>query len=216
MPRHRQDQVRWICQHRRCDRDEESRVAQTWDCEMLCKRPSVEGSVFPTFDPAIHVRESIENSAAGSSEISLALDFGFAAPFVCLWIRSFSDGVTHVIDEYVQPGISLAQHIEQIRGRGHGEVNRVACDPARRGPKRSDGRQQCHAASPAWFHRALSQKPDRRGPGNRPRRPHPGQWRGEAFYPSPLQAADEIDAGLPLPSRRRRTAGEGWRARSHD
>src|SRR5512147_1396426 len=38
----------------------------TWECEMLCRKPSVEGSVFPTFDLATHVREEVESSADGA------------------------------------------------------------------------------------------------------------------------------------------------------
>jgi hypothetical protein len=57
------------------------------------------------------------------------VDFGFAAPFVCLWIRSIGE-ITHVIDEYVQPMVPLETHIEQITARGHGEAVRLACDPA--------------------------------------------------------------------------------------
>ncbi len=101
---------------------------QTWECEMLCLRPSVSGSVFPSFQPEIHVREEVETS--GQHELSLAIDFGFAAPFVCLWIRTFANGVTHVIDEYIQPGVQLEGHIEQIQSRRHGTVARLACDPA--------------------------------------------------------------------------------------
>lgn len=108
---------------------------QTWESEMLCIRPSVQGSVFPGFDPSVHVREEIAAlPEAGrveiGAEVSLALDFGFAAPFVCLWIRNFENGVTHVIDEYVQRGVAVDQHIEHIRARPYGTVTRVACDPA--------------------------------------------------------------------------------------
>jgi hypothetical protein len=112
---------------------------ETWEAEMLCLRPSVKGSVFPSFDVSVHVKEthgllSVGFGGGGSleegSEISVALDFGFAAPFVCLWVRTFADGVTYVVDEYVQAGVTLAEHIEVIRARGHGEVLRVACDPA--------------------------------------------------------------------------------------
>src|SRR5205809_6116 len=115
---------------------------------MLCKRPNVSGSVFPGFDPGIHVREEIPNLKCEISnckseisnfkseisdsapELSLAVDFGFAAPFVCLWIRTFGDGRTHVIDEYLQPGVQMETHIEQIKRRRHGAVVRLACDPA--------------------------------------------------------------------------------------
>jgi hypothetical protein len=139
---------------------------QTWENEMLCLRPSSQGSVFPTFRKEVHVKEVVREEVVGvqgsgfskeernprpnslnpeprtlnphleprtlnpSSELSLTLDFGFAAPFVCLWIRSFSSGITHVIDEYIQRGVTMDQHVEHIRSRPHGTVTRVACDPA--------------------------------------------------------------------------------------
>jgi hypothetical protein len=100
----------------------------TWESEMLCLRPKIDGSVFPMFDPGLHVRAEIENASA--SEICLAIDFGFAAPFVCLWLRSFEDGTTHAIDEYVQSGVQVERHIEQIQSRSRGSVARLSCDPA--------------------------------------------------------------------------------------
>jgi hypothetical protein len=66
----------------------------------------------------------------GESETSLAVDFGFAAPFVCLWIRSFASGVTHVIDEYVQRGVMMDEHVRFIRSKPWGTVTRLACDPS--------------------------------------------------------------------------------------
>jgi hypothetical protein len=55
---------------------------ETWEAAMLCRRPSVKDCVFPSFAEAVHVREE-----GGSGEITMSLDFGFAAPFVCLWVR---------------------------------------------------------------------------------------------------------------------------------
>lgn len=105
-----------------------SRVsADTWQAEMLCQRPSVSKSVFPRFDESLHVSEIVPGG-----EVSLAIDFGFHNPFVCLWISSGPDGV-HVIDEYVQSGRTLAEHVAHIDARPIGRVRRVACDPAGNG-----------------------------------------------------------------------------------
>jgi hypothetical protein len=60
---------------------------EMWEAEMLCRRPSVRGCVFPHFDPAIHVTE---REPADPAELWLAIDFGFANPFVCLWVRACS------------------------------------------------------------------------------------------------------------------------------
>jgi hypothetical protein len=119
--------------------------ADTWAAEMLCRRPSTHGCVFPTFDPSVHVREEIGEPAvrgpgrAGGADaphpspLYLAIDFGFANPFVCLWIRAAGtadDGTVHVIDEYVQPQRTLIEHLLQIQSKGYGTVKWVACDPA--------------------------------------------------------------------------------------
>ena len=124
--------------------------AETWAAEMLCRRPSVKGCVFPGFEEAVHVRESVVSSPSsvalahdgplpnatdnGPLTTDLALDFGFANPFVCLWICT-ADGVAHVVDEYVQEQRTLAEHVEVIRSRTW-KASRVACDPA--GAGRSD------------------------------------------------------------------------------
>jgi len=110
---------------------------------MLCKRPSQRGCVFRTFDEQVHVREGewvggrgsgVENEAARgvstSVGMSLALDFGYAAPFVCLWIAGGATGDVHVIDEYVQPERTMEEHLEHIEARRWGKAPRIACDPA--------------------------------------------------------------------------------------
>jgi hypothetical protein len=105
--------------------------AETWASEMLCKRPSVQGCVFPSFDATVHVREAVirEQRLATEPTISLAIDFGFHSPFVCLWIDD--DGKRClVVDEYVQEQRTVAEHIEQIEARPWGRARRIACDPA--------------------------------------------------------------------------------------
>jgi hypothetical protein len=106
---------------------------QIWEAEMLCRRPSQRYAVFPDFDPERHVRATVGPREALSGDLSLAMDFGFANPFVCLWIVRWDDGRTHVIDEYVQPGRQLAEHLEMIRRRPWGPAKVVACDPAGQG-----------------------------------------------------------------------------------
>ena len=105
---------------------------QTWDSEMLCRRPSVDGCVFPSFDLQTHVREDL---GSGVSPLTLAMDFGFHNPFVCLWIED--DGrVVHVIDEYVQPQRTMSEHVQHIEARQWSRAVRITCDPA--GASRND------------------------------------------------------------------------------
>jgi hypothetical protein len=104
----------------------------TWSNEMLCQRPRMQNAVYPSFDPAIHVREEV---TIDSGCISLAVDFGFGAPFVCLWVRS--DGaVTHVLDEHVQAESTIDEHMLEIRKRPWPTPTHIDCDPA--GSARND------------------------------------------------------------------------------
>src|SRR3954466_5533976 len=73
------------------------RVSQdTWDSEMLCKYPRRSDSVFGPFDPALHVTE--HPPLVGDRQVWLGIDFGYAAPFVSLWIAAHSNGF-FVLDE---------------------------------------------------------------------------------------------------------------------
>lgn len=113
---------------------------ESWQSEMLCARPSVKGSVFPSFDPEQHVREQV---AQQNAAISLAIDFGFNAPFVCLWV--LDDGNTvFVIDEYLQSMRTTEEHIQEIESRSWGKVPRVCCDPA--GAGRNDQTAESNVA----------------------------------------------------------------------
>ncbi|HYO10725.1 MAG TPA: hypothetical protein VER17_17300 [Tepidisphaeraceae bacterium] len=78
---------------------------------------------------------STRDSSPARGEMRLAMDFGFANPFVCLWIVNGDDGVVRVVDEYVQPGRVLHEHVAEIERRTsqppHWPRARVvACDPA--------------------------------------------------------------------------------------
>src|SRR5439155_4264131 len=115
----------------------------SWKTEMLCEKPNVSGCVFPTFDRAVHVKEGSGVGVGGSgneAEMWLAMDCGFANPFVCMWIVNGEGGTVHVLDEYVQPGRTVAEHIEQIEARTHwGKPRLIACDPAGGGANEQAG-----------------------------------------------------------------------------
>lgn len=98
---------------------------EMWQTEMLCRRPTRRSSVFPDFDETVHVGES----PTTDGRLCLALDFGFANPFVCLWI--WTDGQRHVVlDEYVQAMRTMTEHLDQMEARPWGAVKTIACDPA--------------------------------------------------------------------------------------
>ncbi len=101
-----------------------------WEAEMLCIKPNLENVVFDQFDTAIHVRP-VEYDA--NLPLYRSLDFGFANPFVCLWIQIDSEGVVRMIDEYVRTRATIDVHAAELKTRIPGGESRVIatfCDPA--------------------------------------------------------------------------------------
>ena len=85
-----------------------------WEAEMLCTRANLENVVFEQFDPAIHVRPVDYDP---NLPLYRSLDFGFANPFVCLWIQVDSEGVIRVIDEYVRSRVTIDVHAAELKSR---------------------------------------------------------------------------------------------------
>ena len=103
-----------------------------WQTEMLCRRPSVRGLVFPTFEPSLHVTDQPPIALDGSADWWLAMDFGYSAPFVCLWVAARGEQI-YVVDEYLQQQRTLDQHLEAVKARPWPIARRIACDPAGNG-----------------------------------------------------------------------------------
>jgi hypothetical protein len=92
----------------------------------------------------------VRDAISANGTLYLGVDFGFAAPFVCLWIIETPDGTRHVIDEYVQDGRVTHEHVEQIRLRRGASPARSAATPrARRPTTRRRGRTSTSFAPPA-------------------------------------------------------------------
>ncbi len=116
-----------------------------WETEMLCLRPRTEAAVFSEFDPARHV-----GPAAWEAEWPLyrALDFGYANPFVCLWVQvqgrpggtgvdaDLSNVQVRVLAEYVARERRIAEHARAMQALDPGPVTATFGDPA--GWQRSD------------------------------------------------------------------------------
>jgi hypothetical protein len=104
-----------------------------FESEMLCLRPNLENAVFEDFDPAVHVRPVGYDAGLG---LYRAMDFGFANPFVCLWMQVDEAGVVRVIDEYVREKKIIAEHAAVVKQRTPCDEWVVAgtfVDPAGRG-----------------------------------------------------------------------------------
>jgi hypothetical protein len=112
---------------------------ESWKSEMLCQKPTATGCVFPSFDKSVHV--PLFEIAGG--ELSLAVDFGFRNPFVCLWIRTREDGITFVVDEYVQEGADGGGASREIEGaRVWSGRQRTAAIPRRSAVARARARRE--------------------------------------------------------------------------
>ena len=123
-----------------------------WEAEMLCRRPRADRLVFADFEPSRHVAPVAYDPAL---PLYRALDFGYANPFVCLWVqikdqcgvRSSECGVNsdgpdlsgvevRVIGEYVERERPIGEHVRAMRERDPGPVAATYADPA--GWQRSD------------------------------------------------------------------------------
>ena len=110
-----------------------ARVSQdVWASEMLCRRPSVRGLVFGMFDAVAHVQSDPPFALDHACEWWLAMDFGYSAPFACLWIAKRGEDY-FIVDEYLQDQRTLAQHVAEVKSRRWPPTHRVACDPAGNG-----------------------------------------------------------------------------------
>lgn len=107
-----------------------------WETEMLCRGAKRDWLVFGEFDPAAHVAEA---EYCADFPTYRAIDFGYAAPFVCLWIQVTPAGTVHVIDEYVQARRSIAQHAAEILRRDPGPATATYVDPAGRAREATSG-----------------------------------------------------------------------------
>lgn len=102
----------------------------SWEAEMLCIKPNLENVVFDQFDLGLHVRHVDFDP---NLPLYRSLDFGFANPFVCLWIQIDNEGVVRVIDEYVRSRATIDVHAAELKSRtpvGESRVISTFCDPA--------------------------------------------------------------------------------------
>lgn len=80
-----------------------------------------QGSVYPEFDPTIHVIKSFRIPASWRRIRSI--DFGFVNPFVCLWIALDEDERMYVYREIYKSGRLVEDHVNGVKD---GDGNLIA------------------------------------------------------------------------------------------
>jgi hypothetical protein len=119
-----------------------SRVSlATWEAEMLCLRPRRSDAVLPEFEVGTHVRECEPPRGAA---LVAGMDFGFRAPTAVLWGWIDPEEVLWIVDERIEAGRLLDEHIAAIRtglGRRSGWSTPawVGVDPAGRAVSEQTG-----------------------------------------------------------------------------
>ena len=102
----------------------------TWQSEMLCRRPSRSDLVYPSFDVGRHVAA---HDAAVPGAWVAGMDFGWRSPTVLLWARAAATGdgdLLAVEHEYVGQGLTLAEHLRRIGRRDLPRPTWIGADPA--------------------------------------------------------------------------------------
>ena len=99
----------------------------TWQAEYECRRPSVEGLVYPEFDEHAHRCDR----PPAKLTIFRALDWGMNV-FVCLWLGEDKDGTVYLLDTYRAEHGTIHQHAAYIASHWLWNVRATYCDPAGR------------------------------------------------------------------------------------
>ena len=107
----------------------------TIDAEFLCKRPSADGLVYPSFDPLMHKCLTRPDDLT----IYRAIDWGYNA-FVCLWIGVDKAGTIYLLDTYKAETAKVSTNAQFIKQHAIQDVRDTFCDPAGRNKNDQTGR----------------------------------------------------------------------------
>ena len=109
-----------------------------WQAEAECRRPSLQGLVYPAFDRRTHVRADLRPRP--DLPTWRAIDWGWNN-FVCLWIQLDEYGRALVVDEYCTADTTTADNAREIKRRnGDLRIEATYCDPAGKGRSDQTGR----------------------------------------------------------------------------
>jgi hypothetical protein len=103
---------------------------EQWQAEAECRRPTLTGLVYPSFDRAIHVQAALDFRA--DLPTYRAIDWGLN-DFVCLWLQEAPGGRVVVVDELWLRQATVHQAARQIRDMDRDwRIEATYCDPAGR------------------------------------------------------------------------------------
>jgi hypothetical protein len=106
-----------------------------WEAEYECRRPRVEGLVYPEFDPSRHRCVS----PPGDLTVYRSIDWGHGV-FVCLWIGEDRHGCAYVLDTYRAELGTVSRHAEHLLAHPIQSARATYCDPAGRNRNDQTGR----------------------------------------------------------------------------
>lgn len=129
---------------------------RTWEAEYECKRPAVEGAVYPEFDELEHRCQK----PPAAMRVYRVIDWGFNT-FVCLWLGQDKNGTVYLLHTYKAERARLRVHADYILSQ-RGSIVGTFCDPAGRNKNDQTGRSDveefagyginCTYALSAWAH----------------------------------------------------------------
>ena len=111
---------------------QKSRVgAGVWQSEMLCLRPRRSDCVLPEFDRELHVTRALPEERGAWVWVG-GMDFGIRSPTVVLWGGLDPAGALWIVDERVESGVVLGEHIDAIKSAPWPALRWIGVDPAGR------------------------------------------------------------------------------------
>ena len=108
---------------------------ETIDAEYLCKRPSPDGLVYPSFDPLKHKVDK----APDDLKIYRTIDWGYNC-FVCLWLGMDKNGTVYLLDTYRAETSKVSTNAAYIKAHAIKSIAGTFCDPAGRNKNDQTGR----------------------------------------------------------------------------
>lgn len=137
--------------------------AAVWESEMLCLRPRRTESVYPEFDPRVHVAEATPWDHGDRSPVRwvAGMDLGYRSPTVVLWGAADPEGTLYIVDERIVAEATLRAHIAAIHASPYPKPEWIGIDPAANQVDPQTGRNARQVMAEAGL-RTLSRRTDLR------------------------------------------------------